>query len=282
MDKQAAIDRPRLNRRVGTALVCGLLLVLVLAIFAAGVLISDGAVAPDFSRKGLPPSLAYPFGTDWLGRNMLLRTLKGLSLSIWIGAIASAVSAVVATIIGIAAAMGSKWVDAAVCWLIDLVMGVPHLVLLILIAFACGRGMTGLLIGIAATHWTGLARLVRAEVLQLRSQPYIMVSRRLGHSPLWILRHHLLPHVAPQFIVGLILLFPHAILHESALSFLGYGLPPEMPAIGIILSESMRYLTGGMWWLAFFPGLTLVGVVILFDKLGENLKLLFDPYSAHE
>lgn len=282
MDKHMAIDRPRLNRRARTALVCGFFFSLVLAIFIAGSLISDGAVAPDFSRKGLPPSLAYPFGTDWLGRNMLLRTIKGLSLSLWVGSVASAVSAVLATLIGITAAMGSKWLDGAICWLIDLVMGVPHLVLLILISFACGGGMTGALVGIATTHWTSLARLVRSEVLQLRSQPYIMVSRRLGHSSSWILRHHLLPHVAPQFIVGLVLLFPHAILHESALSFLGYGLPPEMPAIGIILSESMGYLTGGMWWLAFFPGLALVGMVILFDKLGENLKLLFDPYRAHE
>jgi peptide/nickel transport system permease protein len=98
----------------------------------------------------------------------------------------------------------------------------------------------------------------------------------------WILLHHILPHVLPQFVVGLVLLFPHAILHESSLSFLGYGLPPEQPAIGIILAESMKYLTGGMWWLAFFPGITLVLIVILFDKLGENLKMLLDPYSAHE
>lgn len=282
MEKLAVIDAPRLNRRTVTAVVCVLLLALLLAVFAAGALIGESAVGPDFSRKGLPPSPRYLFGTDWLGRDMLLRTLKGLSLSIWVGAVASAVSAVLATAIGMAAAMGSRRVDAAICWLIDLVMGVPHLVLLILISFACGRGMTGLLVGVAATHWTGLARLVRSEVLQLRSQPYIMVSRRLGHSPLWILRRHLLPHVAPQFLVGLVLLFPHAILHESALSFLGFGLPPEQPAIGIILSESMRYLTGGMWWLAFFPGLTLVAVVVLFDKLGENLQRLFDPYSAHE
>lgn len=282
MEKLAVIDAPRLNRRTVTAVVCVLLLALLLAVFAAGALIGESAVGPDFSRKGLPPSAQYLFGTDWLGRDMLLRTLKGLSLSIWVGAVASAVSAVLATIIGMAAAMGSRRVDAAICWLIDLVMGVPHLVLLILISFACGRGMTGLLVGVAATHWTGLARLVRSEVLQLRAQPYIMVSRRLGHSPSWILRRHLLPHVAPQFLVGLVLLFPHAILHESALSFLGFGLPPEQPAIGIILSESMRYLTGGMWWLAFFPGLTLVAVVVLFDKLGENLQRLFDPYSAHE
>lgn len=284
MHNQLAIDAPRrkINRRVKTSVVCGLLLAVLLGIFLAGSLISEDAVAPDFSQKGLAPSWEYPFGTDWLGRDMLLRTIKGLSLSITVGAVASAVSAVLATVIGIVAATGSKWMDSAVGWVIDLVMGIPHLVLLILISFACGRGLTGLLIGIAVTHWTSLARLVRAEVMQIRSQQYIMVSRRLGHSSGWILCHHILPHIVPQFVVGLILLFPHAILHESALSFLGYGLPPEQPAIGIILSESMKYLTGGMWWLAFFPGAMLVLIVFLFDKLGDNLKTLLDPYSAHE
>jgi len=279
-----AIDtkQHRQNRRTKTLLICGVLLAVLIGIFLAGLFIGDEALAPDFSRKSLPPSTAYPFGTDWLGRDVLLRTIKGLSLSITLGALASAVSAVLATILGMLAAIGSKWLDAIISWLIDLVMGVPHLVLLILIAFAMGRGLFGLLVGIALTHWTSLARLVRAEVLQIRSQQYIMVSKRLGHSTGWILRHHILPQIAPQFIVGLVLLFPHAILHESALSFLGYGLPPEQPAIGIILSESIRTLSGGMWWLAFFPGLMLVILVILFDKLGDNLKTLLDPYSAQE
>lgn len=270
------------GRRMMTALVSGILLAVIVGIFIGGSLISEAQVAPDFSRKGLPPSLLYPFGTDWLGRNMLLRTVKGLSLSIKIGALASAVSGVLAVMIGMAAATGSRRLDSAVLWMIDLVMGIPHLVLLILISFACGRGAAGLLVGIAVTHWTGLARLVRAEVLQIRSQQYITISRRLGHSYLWILRHHMIPHLVPQFLVGIVLLFPHAILHEASLSFLGYGLPPEQPAIGMILSESMRYLTGGMWWLAVFPGVMLVAVVVLFDKLGDNLRALLDPYTAQE
>ena len=94
--------------------------------------------------------------------------------------------------------------------------------------------------------------------------------------------HHLLPHLVPQFFVGLILLFPHAILHEASVSFLGYGLPPEQPAIGIILSESMKYLSAGMWWTAVFPGLLLVLIVLLVDRLGDNLRMIIDPYSAQE
>ncbi|MCI9036856.1 MAG: ABC transporter permease [Oscillospiraceae bacterium] len=274
--------RQRWNRRQRLLAYTMLMLLAVLAAFAAGVLIPESAVAPDFASAKLPPSLAHPFGTDWLGRDLFLRTLKGLSVSLTVGVAASLISAVAAVLTGVAAATGSKAVDGVITWLIDLVMGVPHMVLIILISFACGRGLKGLLAGIAVTHWTGLARLIRAEVMQLRGQPYIMASRRLGKSSGWVLTHHLLPHLAPQFFVGLVLMFPHAILHEASVSFLGYGLPPEQPAIGIILSESMKYLSAGMWWLAVFPGALLVAVVLLIDRLGENLRVIIDPYSAQE
>ncbi len=274
--------KKRWNRRTRLLALTVLLALIVAAAFAAGLLISDEAVAPDFENTKLPPSWEHPFGTDWLGRDLLLRTLKGLSTSLTVGVAASAVSAVAAVLIGIAAAAGSKWLDGFITWLIDLVMSVPHTVLIILVSFACGRGLKGLLVGIAVTHWTSLARLIRAEVFQLRSQQYIAVSRRLGKTGGWILTHHLLPHLLPQFLVGLILMLPHAILHEASISFLGYGLPPEQPAIGIILSESMKYLSAGIWWPAVFPGLVLLLVVLLVDRLGDNLKALLDPYSAQE
>ena len=272
----------KLNRRTKALVYTVIIALVIIAAYAAGALIPDEAVAADFSSTRLPPSLQHPFGTDWLGRDLFLRTLKGLSVSLTVGVSASAISAVIAVLVGIAAASGSRAVDSAIGWIIDLVMGVPHTVLVILISFALGRGLKGLLVGIAATHWTSLARLIRGEVMQLRSRQYIAVSRRLGKSGGWILVHHLLPHLVPQFLVGLILLFPHAILHEASVSFLGFGLPPEQPAIGIILSESMKYLSAGMWWLAVFPGLLLVIIVLLIDRLGENLRTVIDPFSAQD
>ena len=272
----------KVNRRTKALIYTVIIALIVIAAYAAGALIPDEAVAADFSSTRLSPSPSHPFGTDWLGRDLFLRTLKGLSVSLTVGVSASAISAVIAVLVGIAAASGSKAVDSAIGWVIDLVMGVPHTVLVILISFALGRGLKGLLVGIAATHWTSLARLIRGEVMQLRSRQYIAVSRRLGKSGGWILVHHLLPHLVPQFLVGLILLFPHAILHEASVSFLGFGLPPEQPAIGIILSESMKYLSAGMWWLAVFPGLLLVVIVLLIDKLGENLRTVIDPFSAQD
>lgn len=271
-----------LNRRKKTILFAILIFAVLLGVYLSGAFLSDELIQADFSQKGLAPSLKHPFGIDMLGRDMLVRTIKGLSVSIVVGVVASSVSAVIALIVGVIAATGKSWLDHLMNWLIDLVMGIPHTVLLILISFACGRGLKGVLIGVAVTHWTGLARIIRSEVLQIRSQQYIEVSKKLGHSSWWITVHHILPHMVPQFLIGLILMFPHAIMHESGLTFLGFGLSPEQPAIGIILSESMKYISAGMWWLAFFPGLMLVIIVLLFDRLGENLKKIIDPYSAHE
>lgn len=275
-------ERKSWNNHRGTLILSIGILSLLLIIYGAGLLISENQIAPNFSEKNLKPSFRHLFGTDGLGRDIFYRTIKGLSISITIGLVASSVSAVIATIMGIAAATGSKAMDQLINWIIDLVMGIPHMILLILISFAAGRGIKGLLIGIAVTHWTHLARLVRSEVLQIRQAEYIQVSRRMGYSSWWILFHHLLPHLIPQIIIGMVLMFPHAILHESAISFLGYGLSPEEPAIGIILAESMKYITSGLWWNGIFPGGILAILVLLFDQLGENLKKLWDPFSAQD
>ena len=272
----------KMNRRTKVLILTATMAALLIAVYAFGVLIPESAYASSFMNAKQPPSWEHPFGTDSLGRDLLMRTLKGMSISMTVGLVASIISAVIAVFVGIAAATGSKRVDAFINWTIDLVMGVPHTILVILISFAFGRGLKGLLFGIAATHWCSLARLIRGEVLQLRSQQYVAVSRRLGKSSGWILVNHLLPHLVPQFFVGLVLMFPHAILHEASVSFLGYGLPPEQPAIGIILSESMKYISAGMWWTAVFPGLVMVLIVLLVDRMGDNLRMIIDPYSAQE
>ena len=213
---------------------------------------------------------------------MLVRTLKGMSLSIFIGILSAVISAFIAMILGIASATMGKRVDGFITWLIDLIMGIPHMLLLILISVALGKGFKGVVIGVAFNHWTSLARLIRAEVIQLKESPYIKIAEKLGKSKWYIAKKHMLPHLIPQFVVGLVLIFPHAILHESSITFLGFGLSTEQPAIGIILSEAMKYLVMGKWWLALFPGLFLVLTVILFYVLGESLRKLIDPGSVHE
>ncbi|EOS51403.1 ABC transporter permease [Adlercreutzia caecimuris] len=269
------------NRKCSVALAAAGAVLLAVVIIA-GLLLQPAAQATDFAAKSLAPSLSHPFGTDWMGRDMLCRTLAGLSTSVLVGLGAALSSALIALVLAAAAALGPRWADAAVSWLVDLMMGIPHIVLLILISYALGKGFWGVTIGVALTHWPSLTRVLRAEILQCRNADYVIAAARLGQSRLAIAARHMLPYVLPQFVVGLVLLFPHAILHEAAVTFLGFGLPPEMPAIGIVLSESMGYLSAGLWWLAVFPGAALVLVVMLFDAVGESLRKLVDPASAQE
>ena len=274
-------QRHRWNRRKAMAVLLAVSVILLAAIAIAGQVLREQALATDFTRKNLPPSLAYPFGTDWMGRDMFVRSLTGLSISIRIGLLAACFSAVVAFIMGTMAACLGRATDAVIGGIIDLVMGIPHILLLILISFAVGKGFWGVLIGVSLTHWTSLARLLRGEVMQLRESQYIQVAKKLGKGRLYIALKHMTPHLLPQLFVGMVLLFPHAILHEASITFLGFGLPPEQPAVGVILSESMKYLVMGKWWLALFPGLLLVFVVVLFHFIGDTLSRLLDPAQAH-
>ncbi|MBD1918252.1 MULTISPECIES: ABC transporter permease [Cyanophyceae] len=268
------------NRRQQTLWTIGLCAFFLAAIILSTWVIGDAGLSPVLPQRNLPPSLAHPFGTDWLGRDMLTRSLHGMSLSLRVGLLAATVSALIAALLGLAAGTLGGWVDAVICWVIDVCFSLPHLVLLILVAFAVGGGTRGVIIAVALTHWPSLARVVRAEVLQVNSSDYVQLSHRLGRSPAWIARHHMVPHVIPQLLVGLILLFPHAILHEAALSFIGIGISPHLPAIGIILAESMRHLSTGYWWLGVMPGLLLLLSVKAFDWLGENLRALLDPRTS--
>lgn len=271
-----------LNRRQSTLLFLLVSLVILAGITVAGVLLEEQAAVTDFTRTNLAPGRAFWFGTDWMGRDMFIRTIAGLSLSIRIGVLTAAVSAAAALVLGTAAATLGRRADSVISWCIDLVMGIPHILLVMLISIACGRGFAGVVAGVSLSHWPSLARVIRGEVLQLRNAPYILVAEKLGVSKLQIAGRHMLPHLFPQFLTGLILLFPHAILHEASVTFLGFGLSSEQPAIGVILSESMQYLTTGRWWLALFPGLSLVLVVGLFALLGERVRYLLDPSSVHE
>jgi len=269
------------DRRARTLVRIGVGVALLAAVVIAGTALAPAAAQTDLAARRLPPSWAHPFGTDWLGRDMLARTLVGLRLSLAIGALAASVSAVVALLLAAAAGALGRRVDAAIGWLVDLFLALPHLVLLILVAFAAGRGGRGVVIAVALTHWPALTRLLRGEARRVAASDYVAVSRSLGHSGWWVARRHLLRHLLPQFSVGLVLLFPHAILHEAALSFLGLGLSPHAPAIGIILSDAMRELSTGSWWLAVLPGLALLAVVKAVDGVGEDLRALADPRSAH-
>lgn len=267
------------NRRRTVARLVAACALLLLVVVCGGVL-RPQATATDFAQKNLAPCLAHLFGTDWMGRDMLARTVTGLSTSVWVGLAASVCSGAIALVLALVSALGGQAADAVVGWLIDLVMGVPHMVLLILVSYGLGRGFWGVTLAVALTHWGSLARVLRAEAIQIRDQPYLRLAQAAGASRSRIAFAHVMPAVLPQLIVGLIVAFPHAILHEASITFLGFGLGADEPAIGVILSEAMQYLSMGYWWLAVLPGLALVAVVLVFDRLGSSLRDLVAPGSA--
>ena len=230
--------------RKKTLWLLGISFLFLILVTVLGIVWEDAAQQVDFARKNLPP------GTDGL--------------------------------FALLASLGGGLMDSLVCGLINLVMGIPHMLLLILISYSLGKGFRGVAAGIALTHWASLTRLLRAEILQIRESPYVRISEKLGKKPWWIAWNHIVPQVSRQFVTGLILLFPHAILHEAGVTFLGFGLSSEQPAIGVILSESMSYLITGKWWLALFPGAALVLVTLGFQAIGQSLGRLMDPGSAHE
>ena len=272
----------RINGRLRALIVFVVAAMVLVLVVVAGASMQQQAQVSDFTAKGLAPCAAHWFGTDVMGRDMFLRTVAGLSTSVLVGLAAAGASSLIALVLGTSAALGGPKVDAVVSWLIDLCMGVPHIVLVLLISYACGKGFWGVAVGVALTHWPSLTRVVRAEVLQCKQAPFVAVAQRLGVGRLAIALQHMVPYVLPQYLVGLILLFPNAILHEASVTFLGFGLSPEQPAIGIILSESMACLSAGMWWLAVLPGCALVATVLLFDAAGSSLRRLVDPQSAQE
>ncbi|TYC61808.1 ABC transporter permease [Rhodobacterales bacterium] len=282
----AALTRPvtgvpvRRNKRIATiAATCagasGIAVVVV-----GSLAFGNFGIEPDFSARLLPPSLAHWFGTDQFGHDMFARTIHGLKLSLWVGVVAATLSTLIAVGLAILATTCGRWADILVSFLVDAAMGLPHLVLLILISFALGGGTHAVIVAVAVTHWPRLTRILRAEILQIRHAEFVIASRQFGKSWWYVGQHHFLPHLVPQMLVGLVLLFPHAILHEAGLTFIGFGIEPTKPAIGILLSDSMRYLTAGKWWLGLFPGLSLVLLVLCFDAIGNGLRLLADPRQA--
>ncbi|MDR2770744.1 MAG: ABC transporter permease [Clostridiales Family XIII bacterium] len=281
-ERKGTRARFALNTRTRVTVLIAVAAIYLLGVFVWGLFMSPDAYAVHYADKFTPPGGKYLFGADFMGRNMFFRCVKGLSVSLVIGVIASLVSSVIGLVFGVASATAGGRFDKFILLCVDCCMGLPHLVLLILISYMLGRGARGVLLGVALTHWPELTRLVRAEVLQLRTTHYVQAAYRMGKSRFRVAWDHMLPHVLPVYIVGLVLLFPHAVMHEASITFLGFGLPAETPAIGVILAESMRHIATGKWWLALFPGLMLIIAVILFDVIGENLKRLLNPDSGNE
>lgn len=229
-----------------------------------------------------PPSLAHPMGTDGLGRDVLLRCLYGLRVSFAVALLSALTATVLGTVVGAVAAAVGGWVDRLLMRLVDALGAIPHLVLGVFIVALFQPSLGAVVASIGLTHWLTVARIVRAEVLSLRERPYIDAAISGGAGRLRVLTRHLVPGVAPHALLAAALLVPHAIFHESALSFLGLGLPSQLSSLGTMLNLGQRGLLAGAWWPALFPGLCIVVATLGLAGLAGALRERMSPKRTPE
>ena len=226
----------------------------------------------DFAAARQGPSLAHPFGTDSAGRDLFVRTAAGLRVSLLVAAVCAVLSTVLGAVVGaVSGAVGGR-VDRAVMRLVDAVNAVPHLLLGIVLVALFRGSLVAIIASIALTHWTQVARIVRAEVLSLRDREHVDAAVLGGATRWYVVRRHLLPAALPQALVAAVLLLPHAVWHESTLSFLGLGLPPHRASLGTLLEEARSSLLLGGWWVLVFPALGLVLATLAVAGVGSALR----------
>jgi len=236
----------------------------------------------DLRSAELPPSWSHPFGTDEVGRDVLLRCIYGLRVSFTVGLVAAAVATVIGTAVGAVAGAFGGWVDRLVMRVVDAVSSVPHLLLGIFVVAIFRPSLHAVIVSIALTHWLSTARIVRSEVLSLRERPFVDAAIAGGSSRWRVMRRHLLPNVAPQAALASSLMVPHAIWHETALSFLGLGLPAHLASLGNMINDGQRSLLTGAWWTSFFPGLLLVVAALAIAGLAAYARDRSNPRRRSE
>ncbi|MFF4158568.1 ABC transporter permease [Streptomyces sp. NPDC001678] len=254
----------------------------VLAVIVVPLAVPLDEQAVDLSAKLLPPGPARPFGTDEVGRDLLLRCVYGLRVSLLVGVVAALVATVVGTAAGtLAGALGGR-TDRLLMRLVDLFSSVPHLLLGIFVVALFRPGIWPVVASVAVTHWLSTARVVRAEVLSLRSRPYIDAAVSGGASRWRVTVRHLLPAVLPQAGLAAVLMVPHAIWHESALSFLGLGLPTHRASLGNMVNSARGSLLAGDWWPTLFPGLFIIVPTLALAGLAGAWRARLNPRHRSE
>ncbi|MGV9910055.1 ABC transporter permease [Streptomyces tendae] len=259
-----------------------LLTATVLAVLLVPPLVQLDQQAVDLAAKLEAPSLAHPFGTDDVGRDLLLRCVYGLRVSLLVGVAAALTATVVGTAVGALAGALGGWVDRGVMRAVDTISSVPHLLLGIFIVAMFRPGVWPVVASVALTHWLSTARIVRAEVLSLRARPHIDAAVSGGASRWRVTVRHLLPGVLPQAALAAVLMVPHAMWHESALSFLGLGLPTHTASLGNLIQEARGSLLAGQWWPTLFPGLFIIVPTLAVAGLAGAWRERINPRRRSE
>lgn len=261
-----------------TSLVVGALISLAIifcAVFAPFVA-THGVEQMDMINRFAWPTPGHILGTDNFGRDLWSRLVYGARVSLSIAIISVACAAVVGTVVGLVSGYFGGWVDQVLMRITDIFLGFPPLVLALAIVAVMGPGITNISFAIIIVTWTEYARVVRATTLVLREQNYVRAARALGASPVRILFREVLPNAFGPIIVLASLGLGTAIISESALSFLGFGLPPPTPTWGWTLAYGTRFIRDEPW-LSIISGATIMITVLGFNLLGDGLRDILDP-----
>jgi peptide/nickel transport system permease protein len=260
------------------ALVVGLLLV--------GAVVGMALLAPwitgyspeamDMSARLAGPSAAHWLGTDNFGRDLWTRTAYGSRISLWIGLVSVGAALLLGTFVGLVAGYWGGPADLVLMRLVDLFLGFPPFILALALVAALGPGAASVTLALVAVFWTEYARVARAIALTEAGRDYVTAARALGRRPLGILTWQILPRAAGPLAVLASLGVGTAIVAESGLSFLGFGVEPPAPTWGWTLAYGMRYLRTDMW-LSTVPGLAILTTVVGFNLFGDGLRDWLDP-----
>ena len=269
--------------RHGVVLVGTLVIVasVVLAALAPALAPAD-PIRNDLLARLAPPmwmdggSARHPLGTDTLGRDVVSRLLYGARVSLLVGFAAVLVAGVVGVALGLVAGYYGGRLDDLLMRLGDVQLAFPVLVLAIAVLSVLGASLGNVIVVLGLTGWVTYARIARAETLSLRHREFVEGARALGARDAAILWRHILPNVLPPITVVATFSVARTIIAEASLSFLGLGIPPPAPSWGAMLDEGRNYLTTG-WWLALFPGVAILALVLGINLVGDWLRDVLDP-----
>lgn len=286
-ESMGALIWRRFRRHPGAVAGLVVLSIIVLAVILAPLSPYD-PLASDMSSRLEPPSWQHPFGTDQLGRDMLTRVLYGGRISLLVGFLVVFITLLIGVPVGAAAGYFGGWVDNVLMRLTDVVLSLPSLLVLILLSamlremevpFVRQNNVLTIAIVIGILSWMTIARLVRANILSLREMEFVNASRALGAGSLAIILSRILPNTMGPIIVESTLEFGWAIMEESGLSFLGFGIMPPVPSWGNLLGNAQEHLAKHPW-LAIFPGLMIFFTIISVNYIGDGLRDAMDPHKV--
>jgi len=237
----------------------------------------NAQVDADLLVRLKPPTWAHPFGTDALGRDILMRVIHGARVSLGLGVGSVLVAALIGSFLGLLAGYAGRWTDLCLMFCMDILLAFPATLLAIAIVAMIGPGLRNSLIAISVVSIPFYARIIRGEVLALKERDFVTAARGLGGNARRIVLWHIFPNTLPPITVQTTLAVAFAILETAALGFLGLGAQPPTPEWGAMLADSYKFFTSGAWWAFLFPGVAIMLSVLGFNLLGDALRDALDP-----